>query len=374
MDDLRKVIRQSGATLEPDHTDYELHGTLVAQAEQHSRTSRQMQKMLERKYRRWIQATSAISDPDELLKFWKNQLRAGEVAGPFWALVTHPHTDVKLMNHAYGEVHMLSHLQGASNRGDRQRLHQLAVEIDTFTEKFERQRQRHQSQLTQRDQLIHTQTQELRSLKSRMETTRPQRNNNSVKKIESERDLNQRHLARTEERLAQREMELDQLQHEMAALKETLKESRDEQSALEESLAQLLSCRNKKNRRDSNHLNLDGQRVLYVGGRSTLKPHLRSLVESSNGRFAYHDGGLEESRANLHCSLAGADMIFCPVDCVSHDACRRVKRYCRQQAKPFIPLRSAGLSAFAAGLRLSTQDPTTKSADRQLAHTNAFEQ
>jgi hypothetical protein len=278
------------------------------------------------------------------------------------------------MNHAYGEVHMLSHLQGASNRGDRQRLHQLAVEIDTLTEKFERQRQRHQSQLTQRDQLIHTQTQELRSLKSGMETTRPQRNNNSVKKIESERDLNQLRLARTEERLAQREMELDQLQHEMTALKETLKDSRNEQSALEESLAQLLSCRNKKNRRDNNHLNLDGQRVLYVGGRSTLKPHLRSLVESSNGRFAYHDGGLEESRANLHCSLAGADMVFCPVDCVSHDACRRVKRYCRQQAKPFIPLRSAGLSAFAAGLRLSTQDPTTKSADRQLAHTNAFEQ
>ena len=106
-----------------------------------------------------------------------------------------------------------------------------------------------------------------------------------------------------------------------------------------------------------------------MGGRSTLTPHLRSLVELSNGRFAYHDGGLEERRSGLHCSLAGADMVFCPVDCISHDACLRVKRYCRQQAKPFIPLRSSGLSAFAAGLRDSCRSVASNSAERQLAYT-----
>ena len=109
--------------------------------------------------------------------------------------------------------------------------------------------------------------------------------------------------------------------------------------------------------------------MLYVGGRSTLTPHLRSLVESSNGRFAHHDGGLEESRAGLHCSLSGADMVFCPVDCVSHDACLRVKQHCRQQDKPFIPLRSSGISAFAAGLRQSCQSVEMNSSERQLAYT-----
>ena len=53
-----------------------------------------------------------------------------------------------------------------------------------------------------------------------------------------------------------------------------------------------------------------------------------------------------------------SDMVFCPVDCVSHDACRRVKRHCQQQAKQFIPLCSSGLSAFATGLQHYTATGT----------------
>jgi hypothetical protein len=144
---------------------------------------------------------------------------------------------------------------------------------------------------------------------------------------------------------------------------------------MEEAMGQLLASPSSNGEASFSHrLDLAGQRVLYVGGRSTLTPHLRSLVESSNGRFVYHDGGLEESRAGLHCSLAGADMVFCPVDCISHDACRRVKQHCRQQDKPFIPLRSSGLSAFAAGLRLSCQPVGGDSAERQLAYTYVQEQ
>ena len=105
-----------------------------------------------------------------------------------------------------------------------------------------------------------------------------------------------------------------------------------------------------ENRQDT-ALDLGGMRILYVGGQTRLAPHLRSLVEAHNGRFEHHDGGVEESRAGLQCALAGADLVFCPVDCISHDACQRAKQHCWQQNKRFIPLRSSGLSAFAAGLR-----------------------
>ena len=44
--------------------------------------------------------------------------------------------------------------------------------------------------------------------------------------------------------------------------------------------------------------------------------------------------------------------MLCPVDCVSHGACLRAKRFCKRAAKPFVPLRSAGLSSFVGGLRL----------------------
>jgi hypothetical protein len=66
-------------------------------------------------------------------------------------------------------------------------------------------------------------------------------------------------------------------------------------------------------------------------------------------------------------------MVFCPVDCVSHDACRRVKQHCRRQDKPFIPLRSSGLTAFAAGLCYSSQSTESNSHEQQLAFTYAME-
>jgi hypothetical protein len=49
--------------------------------------------------------------------------------------------------------------------------------------------------------------------------------------------------------------------------------------------------------------------------------------------------------------IHSADAVLCPVDCVSHDACLRIKRLCKRAAKRFVPLRSASLSAFIVGLQ-----------------------
>ena len=45
---------------------------------------------------------------------WNRCLRDGEVPGPYWALLTHPATTTDLALAAFGEVHMLSHMVGAS--------------------------------------------------------------------------------------------------------------------------------------------------------------------------------------------------------------------------------------------------------------------
>ena len=78
---------------------------------------------------------------------------------------------------------------------------------------------------------------------------------------------------------------------------------------------------------------------------------MRSLVEHANGTFIHHDGGIEENGRRLVELLAMGDAVLCPVDCVSHGACRLAKRVCKQRAKAFVPLRSSSLSSFASGLR-----------------------
>jgi hypothetical protein len=97
---------------------------------------------------------------------------------------------------------------------------------------------------------------------------------------------------------------------------------------------------------------LSGRKVVYIGGRRSLAPHLRSVVEGCCGSFTHHDGGVEESRANLDQKLTGADVVFCPVDCISHDACLRVKRCCKRTNTQFIPLRSSGVTSLLNGLQL----------------------
>ena len=55
------------------------------------------------------------------------------------------------------------------------------------------------------------------------------------------------------------------------------------------------------------------------------------------------------------------DVVFCPVDCVSHGASLRARALCRLYAKPFVPLRSASASCFRRGIdqlapQLSTEE------------------
>jgi hypothetical protein len=96
---------------------------------------------------------------------------------------------------------------------------------------------------------------------------------------------------------------------------------------------------------------LEGRCILYVGGRCQLLPHLRLRAEACNACLLHHDGGQEESLQSLGGLVDRADAVFCPIDCVSHQACLKVKALCRRRAKPFVPLRSSSATCFARAIR-----------------------
>lgn len=96
-------------------------------------------------------------------------------------------------------------------------------------------------------------------------------------------------------------------------------------------------------------VDLKGRRILYVGGRNRT-PHVRRLVEECNGRFEYHDGGMEESIDRLTTLLRKADAVLFPVNYVSHSALYKVKALCRSLDKPYFPLRQSGLDSIVSAL------------------------
>ncbi len=89
---------------------------------------------------------------------------------------------------------------------------------------------------------------------------------------------------------------------------------------------------------------LNGARVAYIGGVESLMPHYRDAIESVGGTFCYHCGRCIQGRKEIETIVDGIDMVFCPVDINSHNACKYVKKACKMRDKPCHFLRSSSLS------------------------------
>ncbi|MFZ1103149.1 MAG: DUF2325 domain-containing protein, partial [Hyphomicrobiaceae bacterium] len=93
-------------------------------------------------------------------------------------------------------------------------------------------------------------------------------------------------------------------------------------------------------------------RILYIGGRTSLLPHLRSAAEARVAAILHHDGGVEDSLHRIEELIEGCDAVICPIDCISHGACRMAKTICRRLNKRFLPIPTASRSGFERALDL----------------------
>ena len=90
---------------------------------------------------------------------------------------------------------------------------------------------------------------------------------------------------------------------------------------------------------------------LYVGGRDCQVAHLRQIASNFGAELIHHDGGLREAVSRIDTLLPSVDCVFCPIDCISHDACLRVKTGCKKFSKAFIPLRNGSKSSLERALQ-----------------------
>lgn len=109
-----------------------------------------------------------------------------------------------------------------------------------------------------------------------------------------------------------------------------------------------------------NKAGLEGRSFLYVGGRDCQVAHLRQIASSYGANLIHHDGGLREAVSRIDNVLPSVDCVFCPIDCISHDACIRVKTGCKKWEKAFVPLRNGSKSSFERALQSMTQGDNTQ--------------
>ncbi|EKO39428.1 MAG: hypothetical protein B193_1864 [Solidesulfovibrio magneticus str. Maddingley MBC34] len=409
--ELRRICRKFGDAVPEAASDYEAHVFLVGQAKiTASPASKYLQKYLDKKYRKELRMFWKTEDEAELRRLWRERADAGDVPGPFWALMSHPTASNDLLRDVYGEVHMLSHRVGAANRADLAKLSRLEDKLAETTAALEDSKAVLRQAVAVWKTRCRQAMEELATERAKRQAAERERvslreaiENSAVAAVRRDRDILRDQLVELADRLRSTEAEagrqallLERMHADLAKTRQELADRDSEVAALEASLFSALGeaaaahaahaehhvddleglaahhgeacagdcagncpcpaggCRPGSAAAGSSpHLvggSLAGKRVLYVGGRSSLVSHYKVLAEKFGCELIHHDGGREQSAHRLWELLGCADAVVCPVDCVSHEACSLVKQACKGCLKPLILARSSGLSSLARSL------------------------
>ena len=362
--DLLKIGRKAGFVPSEAATEYEVHKYFVHRAEEPSRLARLMHKEMDRKYRSAIHACQPAQCAADLDEFWSNALAKGDIPGPYWALTTNPLTTETLLVRAFGDVHMLSHLTGAANRADVRRLRGMEAALADANRRLTAQATEHWRAAAQHAGQVASLERRLRAAQAdgatraaaeaRLrefesgETHRALERANAT--LVADLEVSRRACGSAQARCRALEHEISELRQANREATAILEALRNECSALEALVRADIAGEATPSRQEASAIDLCGRRIAYVGGRAGAVSHFRTVVESLNGHFCHHDGGIDDNIARLGGVLNQADVVLCPVDCVSHGACLKAKTFCKQTAKPFVPLRTAGLSSLVRGL------------------------
>lgn len=369
-EDQQVLLRKTELSWEPSLSDYGLHTLLVDAVHTAGSTSRTVNKYLNKKYKLSINQAKQLKTSHELTQFWHHSKEQNRLAGSYWAVLTHPLASSSLCRKLHGEIHMLSHLATRQTatmqnkvKGLRNKINLLRISQTKKKRKLERQGKEISTlrcQLKQKDsQLI---------LKNHTLARMAQRQSNQTLdqlQAETTRLTNQlqRALGASKNQTASKnciQKKYQHLQEKYQKLQTTHHQIEQDNTAMEQMHQHHFPstpCPHEGNCTTCTHLDLCGRSVLYVGGQHSLVPHYRQIVEDCGGVFMHHDGGKEDQRVKLAKMLTRADAVICPISCVSHDACLRAKKLCKSQIKPFITMRSPGLSSLARGLELVADTP-----------------
>ncbi len=344
--ELRKLVPRHAAHIDRKlASDLEIHHTAVELSTDGGPAAKELHKALDARHMLAIRRFKDAADAAALGRLWREALASGDVPGAYWALMTHPGVSFDLRRQAFGDVHMLSHLVGASNRADIRRLAQLEEECAELREQNGRQQSRLHDMSVQHELAMRELERQLAQATGQL----GQRQATVTPAIEDAGDKLALHAARRDEAERKLQSQDDAMRGLRAALQQVREEAgafRAEAQALEQALEQTLRKSLPQASQAEALPVLSGKRVVYVGGRPGALTVLGTLVASAGGELLVHDGGIEDRRGMLAAMLPQAHMVVFPVDCISHNAMHVTKQACARLDIPCHPLRTASVASF----------------------------
>jgi hypothetical protein len=298
LEDLISLARKLGVVVPSGFSnEYQLHGFFAHESQNEGKIAKRVQKILDKRHASVIKKTKSLVTVVELENFWNRSMEIGNIPSPYWALLTHPRCNEGLSEKMFADVHMLSHLVGASNRADISRLQDQDRELASLVRKIDRQTKKFTTKIYGKDFKI---TQLKKKLLSNNQQIKTKDSNPISKKSNCECKI----IRPLHDEIRRLVLELEKTwitvreQKDQITILNNLDYTMSNENELLES-----TLINRKSDKFDNSLNLNGRCFLYVGGRQHVIPRLCSLIEDYNGKLIHHDGGIESSLDELASAL-----------------------------------------------------------------------
>lgn len=348
--------------------DYELHTGAVAECKRRTPVAEAVQRELDRRYAIALREAARAKTTEALTAWWNEASQGKDLAGAFWATLTHARCTPALEHDVLGEVHMLQHQVGMARRVDLQRFEDLIVENGVLARELAGAQQRSTRQVeehTRRADVLQSLVMQMRAqLMARDTAIATLREDLQTLEAAAPGLKSRFEQAREVERLVERNHELQRGLLQSQQENERLLRRSDDLAAEPWRRAALMP-----NGPDgpetartgaSSPARLDDQSVLCVGGRPASVPIYRQLIERTGGRFLHHDGGEEDNPARLDAMVAAADLVICQTGCISHNAYWRVKDHCKRTGKRCVFVESPSSAGLKRALLMLVPAPASE--------------
>lgn len=335
--------------------DYELHQGAVNECGCRNKLSVAVQKYLEVRYASTITRFKLAKTAREVAALWTRAIEDGDVAGAFWAALTHPRCDAILQEVVCRDMHMLQHQAGAVVRTDTTKFKAVIAENAVLTRELGRVQERITRVLAEK-------TAEIEKLRATLLQSQAHiiSKETQIAFISADYASFKAGIPELEARtrLHKKVVLFEQRQSEQQALIADLRQQLLSNSKTQTAHAEIVDEEIASQTQPTHLLKrvipivvqLQQKSVLCVGGRIGNVASYRDAVERVGGRFAHHDGGIEDNQHLLDASLAAADMVICQTGCISHNAYWRVKDFCKRTGKQCVFVENPSVSSLTRGL------------------------
>ncbi|MFK5953983.1 MAG: DUF2325 domain-containing protein [Desulfobacterium sp.] len=337
--EIRKILKTPGNPKVAAMDSYALHQAVMAKLEGKTNTSEKADRLLRRKYAKAVDRFGTM-DEDAFQKVWTNGLLSKSMSAMFYVATIRRDLSSDFLAKVYGDVHMAGYRAMSTMWASFQ-------ERDVVVEKNKALKVR-LSEGAHRNADLVDENIRLKALNARKTLVLVPEINSTARQI-SDEDRTQV----LESRLASQAKEIHRLERERRKTEIKMFEAMANNEQLERELTQLIAGFAKVQPCSSctkdvcPDFDTCSKRILIVGGLTKLKELYRKIVESNGGIFDYHSGRIRNGKNNLEARVKRSDLVICPVNHNSHNACLKVKQFCNKHNKDIHMIPGSSLTAIS---------------------------